>query len=635
MYTKSLIYTLLVAAACLLLFCTKNLPTQEITSYRNLAEGVQYVGMKQCRACHQDIHSTFIHTGMGRSFDVASEEKSNARFDKHALVYDTASNLYYYPFFEDSILYIKEFRLENGDTVHQRLEQVDYIVGSGQHTNSHILDNNGYIYQAPITYYTQEERWDMAPGFRGDNIRFDRWLSAECITCHNHLPKPIEGAMHKYESMPQGIECERCHGPGGVHLREKLAGNIVDTAKFIDYSIVNPKDLSRDLQMDLCQRCHLQGIAVLNEGKTFFDFKPGMPLNEVMNVFLPRYTNSHEKFIMASQADRLRLSACFQQSDMTCITCHNPHFSIETTDKKQYNNACINCHGGKEKIACTASLSNRQAEKDNCSGCHLPRAGSIDIPHINITDHYISRNNIKGKKKEETQEAAAFLGLQILTKTSAAPLEMAQGYLALYDKYLPAKMVLDSAYHYLNLGKENSNIYFKTLIHYYFNRQNYADIIANIKEATPITDAWTAYRVGETFYKTGDFQNALNYYQIATEAMPYHLEFQEKLGTTYIQLQQIPEAIKTLEWVLQEDDKRAVAWCNLGYAYLLQQQIAKAENYYDKAIALNPDYEQALLNKAALYLLTRETEAAKALIERVLKINPNNAQATMILRQLG
>lgn len=631
MQTKLLIYLLLVLSAGTLLFCSRQLPQQAEEGYLNLAEGVQYVGMDQCRACHQNIHSTFIHTGMGKSFDQASRQKSDASFGDHALVYDTASNLYYFPFFEDSVLYIREFRLEDGDTVHQRLERIDYIVGSGQHTNSHILDRNGYIYQAPITYYTQEKRWDMAPGFRGDNIRFERWLSTECITCHNHFPKAIEGALHKYEDMPSGIECERCHGPGEIHVREKLAGNIVDTSKYIDYSIVNPRKLSRDLQMDLCQRCHLQGIAVLKEDKDFFDFKPGMPLHEVMNVFLPRYTDSHEKFIMASQADRLRLSACFKNSDMTCITCHNPHRSIEITENSQYNNACINCHNGQAKIVCSASKSERQAEADDCSGCHMPTAGSIDIPHVHITDHYISKTNITGKKKQQTKEKAAFLGLQILTKTSGEPLEMANGYLALYDKYLPAPVILDSAFYYLQRADSKAPAYFNSLIHYHFNRQNYTAIIAAVNRQEVIKDAWTAYRIGEAFYQTADFQNALKYHQIATIAMPFHLEFQEKLGTTQIQLQQIPAAIKTLEWVLQEDDKRAVAWCNLGYAYLLQQQVEKAEKYYDQAIALDPDYEQALLNKAAVSFLKKEMQQAQNLIERVLKINPDNLQAKAIL----
>ena len=96
--------------------------------------------------------------------------------------------------------------------------------------------------------------------------------------------RQVPGSMNRFSKMPTGIQCERCHGPGKLHVEEKLAGIVVDTAKRADYSIVNPRRLPRDLQMDLCQRCHLQGVAVLNEGKTFFDFKPGMRLSEVLNV---------------------------------------------------------------------------------------------------------------------------------------------------------------------------------------------------------------------------------------------------------------------------------------------------------------------------------------------------------------
>jgi hypothetical protein len=401
--TKRLIYFFFGALALALVFCTRDLPDRAVPTdtYKNLSPGVAYVGMQTCKSCHANVHSTFIHTGMGRSFDRATREKTDAKFGAHAVVYDEASDLYYHPFFRDSQMYVLEYRLEGLDTVHQRLEKIDYIVGSGQHTNSHMVDFNGYLYQAPVTYYTQEDRWDMAPGFRGDNIRFSRLLSAECITCHNHLPEQVPGSMNKYVKMPTGIECERCHGPGEIHAREKLAGEIVDTSKFIDYSIVNPRDLSRDLQMDLCQRCHLQGIAVLQDDKSFYDFKPGMRLSEVFNVFLPRYTDSHEKFIMASQADRLRLSACYLNSEMTCITCHNPHKSIEVTGRDQYNNACKNCHDGPEESACAFPLAERLPQGNDCSGCHMPRSGSIDIPHVNITDHYISKETTRTSKKEQ------------------------------------------------------------------------------------------------------------------------------------------------------------------------------------------------------------------------------------------
>ncbi len=635
---RYIIYSFLLLTALLLLFCSRELPKASGEGeYLNLAEGVEYVGMNTCKSCHPNVHATFIHTGMGRSFDKATREKTDATFGDHALVYDTASNLYYKPFFRDSAMYVLEFRLEGADTVHRRLERIDYIVGSGQHTNSHIVDFNGYIYQAPVTYYTQEGRWDMAPGFRGDNIRFERFLTTECITCHNHLPDFVEGSLNKYRKMPAGIECERCHGPGEVHTREKLAGHIVDTSKFIDYTIVTPSDLPRDLQMDLCQRCHLQGVAVLNDGKDFFDFKPGMRLQEVFNVFLPRYTNSHERFIMASQADRLRLSPCYLESEMTCITCHNPHESIEVTDKSKYNKACLSCHGPEREAACTAPMAERQAEEDDCSGCHMPRSGSVDIPHVNITDHYISRNNIKGKEREEAPAGEpVFLGLQILTKEEATSLEMAKGYIAMYDKYVQSSVMLDSAYYYLEQSARPLDEKLSTLIHYLFAREDYEAIaeLAGSRQPSGLQDGWTAYRIGEAFYKLGGYPRALAFFQRAAELMEYNLDFQEKLGAAYIQLQQLPQAKEALEWVLRENPRRPVALSNLGYAYALQGQFRKAEELYSQAIALDPDYEQALLNKAAVRLVQKDTEGARKIIERVLKINPENQQALAIIRQL-
>jgi hypothetical protein len=165
--SRKLIYLLCCVSAFLLIYCNQNDSKEKASlSYLNLNDTVAYVGMNTCKTCHANIHKSFIHTGMGRSFDHATAEKSFASYGKHDLVFDEKSNFYYKPFFKDSTLYITEFRIENGDTTHKRTEKISYIIGSGQHTNSHIIDENGYIFQAPITFYTQEKRWDMAPGFR-------------------------------------------------------------------------------------------------------------------------------------------------------------------------------------------------------------------------------------------------------------------------------------------------------------------------------------------------------------------------------------------------------------------------------------------------------------------------------------
>lgn len=641
---KKYIYIVFICLAVLTVFCTRteqNTKTTIATSeYLNLAADAEYVGMETCKTCHADIHETFIHTGMGRSFDKASRQKSDAVFDKHAIVYDDKNDFYYQPYFQNDELFIKEFRLEKGDTTHSRTEKISYIIGSGQHTNSHLLDINGYVHQAPITFYTQDKKWDLAPGFEEQNERFTRIISTECLTCHNHLPKHVKGSENKYTQMPTGIECERCHGPGSIHVREKRAGNVVDISKEIDYTIVNPRKLPVDLQMDLCQRCHLQGVAVLNDGKTFYDFRPGMKLSDVMNVFLPRYTNSHERFIMASQADRLRLSDCFKTGEMSCITCHNPHKSIEATAVNQYNDACKSCHQSNKEVLCSAPMTLRKAENDNCVSCHMPRTGSIDIPHVNITDHYLSKDNVKSKvalRNNDKSEFAQFLGLEILTKTNPEPLEMAKGYIALYDKFTPDMQMLDSAKSYIDQSKLPEQQKLTTKIHYYFAKMNYSAIrqLTDNLDANIIKDGWTAYRIGEAYFKNNQLGKAQIFYEKAVVFKPYNLDFQQKLGTTYAKLRNFAAAEKTFKFIISENPKRPDALTNLGFILVSKGDYRNGEAYYQKALALNPDYEQALMNQAAMHLQRQEVAKAKKLLQHVLRKNPQNEQAKGILKQIG
>jgi len=112
---------------------------------------------------------------------------------------------------------------------------------------------------------------------------------------------------------------------------------------------------------------------------------------------------------------------------------------------------------------------------------------------------------------------------------------MAKGYIALYDKYTPEMVILDSAKFYLdqvNLPLEKT---FKTRVHYHFAREEYAAIL-ELAEQLPIakiTDSWTAYRIGEAFFKSGAFSKTIPYYELACRDK-YNLEFQEKLGTAYL-----------------------------------------------------------------------------------------------------
>src|ERR1035437_2309185 len=182
----------------------------ESSPWRNVYDtNAHYVGMQTCRVCHQSIYETYIQTGMGQSFGLATKEKSAADFSPaHALVYDSALDFYYKPYWTKDTFCIMEYRLEGKDTVHKRIQEVDYIVGSGQHTNSHIFNTNGYLYQAPITFYTQKHRWDLAPGFeKGASSRFQRLIEIECMSCHNGYPEFVTNSENKYVSVKTGIDC--------------------------------------------------------------------------------------------------------------------------------------------------------------------------------------------------------------------------------------------------------------------------------------------------------------------------------------------------------------------------------------------------------------------------------------------
>lgn len=644
--------------ALLLLHC-KNSETEQKNyfqknKYKNHDPNVKYVGMTACRQCHYDKYESFIQTGMGKSFDKATKEKSSAKFDKHFVVYDKFSDLSYFPFWSEDSMKIMEFRIEGKDTVHKRIETVNYIIGSGQHTNSHIYNVNGYLHQMPLTFYTQKSTWDLPPGYEnGGNIRFNRPIGLECMSCHNSLPDFTVGSENKYDDFTNGISCERCHGPGEIHVKEKTAGIIVDTSKEIDYSIVNPGKLSADLQFDVCQRCHLQGNTVLKEGKSFYDFKPGMKLSDIMTVFLPKYENADDEFIMASHADRLKMSKCFLESQksksdnlhpyknsLTCVTCHNPHISVKSTEEKIFNTSCNKCHSQKTRSVCSEKNETRKQKQDNCISCHMPRSGSIDIPHVTVTDHFIR----KPVKKKEADQIKKFITLVAVNEKHQAPQIIAEGYLNQYEKFGSSPGFLDSAKKYIpeNSKKDIENN-FTLLIRYYFLKQDYNKISTLVayftqeellgslnKKSWDNSNAWTCYRIGESFTSLGKADEAFSFYKKAAELAPFNFEFLNKLAGNLGSRNNIAEAKKIYEKIITENPKYAPAWCNLGFIYLQQGNTLKAKEYYNKAISLDPDYEQALINKAGLLIIEKKNSEAVSIAKRILKKNPKNEQALAI-----
>jgi predicted CXXCH cytochrome family protein len=615
----------------------------------NHADSVGYIGMETCKTCHANVHQTFIKTGMGQSFGAATREKSIAQIQGDSIIYDKYQDLYYRPYWQNDSLYVQEFRLRGKDTVHNLRQRIDYVIGSGQHTNSHLYHHQDYLFQAPFTWYAQKGKLDFPPGFEeGNNTRFSRPIGLECMSCHNAMPLNfVKGSTNKFSQIDQGINCERCHGPGELHYKKIMAGNITDTAQEADRTIVNPKRLSAQLQFEICQRCHLQGNAVLKEGKSFYDFKPGMRLEEVMAVFLPRYEGNADDFIMASHADRFKLSKCYISNPETfsCTSCHNPHFSIKETNLLNFNTQCQSCHGEAPNFSCSAPQKDLIAQNYNCVACHMPPSSSTDIPHVTVHDHYIRRpqalyDKLVGSKKEGKR----FLALEAINAKQPSNRTKALAYLQQYERFSAQEQYLDSAEYFITKthGSLKEAAYLWSYFYFlksnlpalatYVDAQGAENVLLNLKaESYENQDAWTAYRIGQAYDAANNLERAEAFYQRAVKLASSELDFQNKLSLTWFKQGKIRQAEEGFLKILSGYDRHQEALNNLAYLYLREGDLAKAESYLQRTLKFYPDYELAWLNWANLALQKGEEGVLKSALEEVVRINPTNQQAQALL----
>jgi Flp pilus assembly protein TadD len=282
--------------------------------------------------------------------------------------------------------------------------EVHYAVGSGSHGRSYLINRDGYLFQSAITWYPQKGVWDLAPGYAGRNHHFGRPITADCLFCHCNYADEVEHTLNRYRApifRGHAIGCERCHGPGALHVRRREGDEEVTG---IDDTIVNPRHLEPALREAVCEQCHLLGQErIVRRGRKTFDYRPALPLHLFLSVFTrPPALTENNKFV--GHVEQMRASRCFQGSagKMGCTTCHDPH-ALPAPEQKItfYRDSCLQCHAEKG-CSLPAPARREQSNEDSCIACHMP-VGSADIQHITIADHRIPRRVEKATAAEPKQ----------------------------------------------------------------------------------------------------------------------------------------------------------------------------------------------------------------------------------------
>ncbi|MFN0055484.1 MAG: tetratricopeptide repeat protein [Planctomycetales bacterium] len=549
-------------------------PPLTASPYRNTHPEVAYVGDAACTACHAEIADSYALHPMGQSMRLVngtldvSENDEPVQFSADGLTYSVLRE-------GDRILHREQRFDRQGNLVHEKSEAVAFAVGAGSHGRSYLLHRGNTLWMSPITWYPQQERWDLSPNFEKQNHHFTRPILPDCVYCHAHRAHHRPGTLNTYDPPTftgLTIGCERCHGPGALHVAQRQANTV--GSEIPDDTIVNPRHLEPALRDGVCQQCHLAGtVRIVRRGRNRDDFRPGLDLREILAVFTRR-DSSDDPAAVTSHEEQMRFSRCHLASPegLACITCHDPHRRPAASKQGEFYRArCQTCHSPQ---ACPedAALRAKTNPADNCIACHMPAIPS-EVQHAAMTDHRIPRwpgaataTSRAAMDDDPTWPLALFPDR---AKTSPAPEEERDLGVAL--------MQLESEHPELVLER-------------------------HLREAARILVE-------------------------AVERDPGDADAIEALAHAQFSLQRSTDALATIEAGLQHAPDHEALLSGGALIAAGNKQWEAAGRHVARLIALNPRQAQYQQLDAQIALARRDLRGAVAALERVLDLNPADRQA--------
>ena len=570
--------------------------------------------------CHQDEAAGYNHTGMAHAFYTPTAAVTIDSPAKTRTFFHEASSTWYSLTAHGGRFF--ERRWQRGFDGHDdNVEElsIDYVMGSGNHARTYLhREQDGTLIELPMAWYSENGgEFAMNPGFDNSAPMTRRVIAYECMFCHNAYPQ-IPPTAHRdlsakpvYDSLPTGIDCQRCHGPGAAHVQAAEARASLDK---IRAAILNPSHLSNDRQMQVCEQCHLETTSTLlpdrvrHYAREPFGYDPNKPLSDFNAYFTrdPAHGRT-DNFEIVNGVFRLRQSQCYLQSKgaLTCETCHNPYDLHKGPASAQYYaNICLRCHANTIR---NLVAQHKHSDSNQCVTCHMPQRRTEDVVHAVMTDHLIQRraptpNEALAPRKEAATRYEGPVLRYLLDGETLHPDD---------TLYTAVAQVIDK-----------SNV-----------AQGTPALAKLLAEQKPIAPSFYI-ELGDAQHQQGDLNAAIASYRRALELDPKSSRAARRLGVALGNVGQTSEALHVLGDAITREPQNELLLYERAQIETRSGDVASAEADLRTALALKPDYADALNNLGSLLAQTGNAAGAESSFRQALVVNPYNAGARANLGRL-
>lgn len=339
----------------------KSLSAQERSEQERAIASAHYVGSQACEQCHESIYQRWKKTPMANVV-------RNPQTDPHAFLADIKTNT------------VAPFKAD----------QVAFVYGSiwKQRYFTRVGDN---LYPLPVQWDIGNHKWLpyhvpskgadwWASLYPADNMH--RPTGPTCDGCHS-----VGYNIHTHQPAEWNVGCERCHGPGSLHVAHPTRGNIV-----------NPAHLDAIAETDTCIQCHSQGRPPKGaiEGQ-YYDWPVGYQvglhlqdswkledctLGQTSFYYFPDCT-AHKNRMQGNDF----VQSVMYRHQITCSTCHDVHGTDNYAELiKPANQICLDCHGptspnGPHEVSIEAHTHHKAGNPGSqCVACHMPAIQSEGVP---------------------------------------------------------------------------------------------------------------------------------------------------------------------------------------------------------------------------------------------------------------